>query len=137
MLTTKRMASPTVKCYTPTFLSRRPRGHYVSKLPRRRNSRISRAIQAAVHEQRRILRRQQRVEQIRQREIGHQRIQEERQAAVVAATQEAERLLQAILAERASKEAAKKQQKEQSPAQSKEELVNTNKEQNQVLHPTS
>ncbi|KAK4007243.1 hypothetical protein OUZ56_012403 [Daphnia magna] len=103
----------------PSFLE----GRYVSKLPRRRNSPISRGIQAAVHERRRILRRQQQVEQI------------QRQAAVVAAIQGAERLLQAILAERASRVAAKKQQKEQSPAQPKEKLVDTSQDQNQVLHP--
>jgi hypothetical protein len=82
------------------FFSNRPRGRYVSKLPRRRNSPISRATQAAVHEERRVARRQQQVQQLRQREIDDQPNQQARQAAINAAIQEAERILQIILAER-------------------------------------
>jgi hypothetical protein len=86
--------------HPPFFLSKRPRGRYVSKLPRRRNSPISRAIQAAIHEERRVARRQQQVQQLRQREIDEQPNQQARQAAINAAIQEAERILQVILAER-------------------------------------
>ena len=110
----------------PSFLER-PRGRYVSKLPRRRNSKISRAIQAAVHEQRRILRRQEQVKKLR--EIDQQQNQQERQAAVQAAIEEAERILQAILAKRASEEAAAHPEEKSN--------TDTSQDHNQDLRPIS
>lgn len=118
----------------PPFFEK-PRGRYASKLPRRRNSPISCAIKAAVYEERRALRRQETVQQLRLREIDQN--QQASQAAVNAAIQEAERILQAILAERASEEAAK-QQKEESAAEPEEEFnASTSQDQNQDLHPVS
>ena len=46
-----------------------PRGHFFSKLPRRRNSEPSRAIKAAQHQQRRDIQRQERVGQQRQQRV--------------------------------------------------------------------
>ncbi len=54
------------------------------------------------------------------------------------AIQEAERILQAILAERVSKEEAKQQKQGQSAAEPEEESVSsTYQDQNQDLHPVS
>ena len=53
-----------------------PRGHFFSKLPRRRNSEPSRANKAAQHQQRRNIQRQQRVVQFRQERVVQFRQQE-------------------------------------------------------------
>ncbi|KAK4017454.1 hypothetical protein OUZ56_032765 [Daphnia magna] len=82
----------------------------LSKLPRRRNSPLSRAFHAAQHEERRVRQRQELVAERRRKEAVLQEDQKARQEYISRAIREAEKVQKQILADRASKEAAKTQQ---------------------------
>lgn len=83
------------------------------KLPRRRNRKISRAIQAAVHVERRTVQRQKRIAQLREVEIGQQHDQQARQTTLNKSVLEAEISAKAILAHKSIQEVATRLQENQ------------------------
>ncbi|KAI9551063.1 hypothetical protein GHT06_000234 [Daphnia sinensis] len=82
----------------------------LSKLPRRRNSQLSRAFHAAQHEERKVRQREEKVAERKRKEAVHEEDQKAREEHISRAIREAEKVRKQILADRAAKEAAQTQQ---------------------------
>ncbi|EFX72527.1 hypothetical protein DAPPUDRAFT_254354 [Daphnia pulex] len=82
----------------------------LSKLPRRRNSPLSRALHAAQHEERKESQRKEKAADRKRKEAAQEKDKKARQDYIRWAIQEAERIRKRILADRAAEAAAKTQQ---------------------------